>query len=270
MSATPSTSPVVADTGPSWIGQMVRSYGPPALVLVVIFGAWALIISWFNIQEYVFPAPGAVVQALIDKPEIIFEDAKLTALEAIYGYVLGSAVGIALGVLFAYSRFCSRSFLPLVIASNAIPIIAVAPILLLVLGEGMRSKVAVTAFLCFFPVCINSMKGLRSTPVQYVELMHVQAASVWQGFVKVRVPSSLPFVFVGLKIGATFAVIAAIVAEFVAAQAGLGNVMVQANYSLNMPDLFAATAMAMLLGIVFYLLVTITERLVIPWHQSTL
>lgn len=269
MSATVQTD-VVGASGTSRAGRILRAYGPPALVLVLLIAAWDLIVRGFSIDEYVFPSPGAVLQSLLDNPEIVFDDGWLTTQEAVYGFVLGSAVGIALGVLFAYSRFCSRSFLPLVIASNAIPIIAVAPILLLVLGEGMRSKIAVTAFLCFFPVCINSMKGLRSTPVQYVELMHVQAATPWQSFAKVRVPAALPYIFVGLKIGATFAIIGAIVAEFVAAQSGLGNVMVQSNYSLDMPQLFAATAVAMLLGIVFYLLVAALERIVIPWHQSTL
>ncbi len=265
-----STTANASNAGSSGLGRALRSYGPPALVLVLLFVVWDLAIRIFDIEVYVFPAPGDVWTAFIEKPEIIVEDGWLTAQEALYGFLLGSIIGIALGVAFAYSRFLSRSFLPLVIASNAIPIIAVAPILLLVLGEGMTSKVAVTAFLCFFPVCINSMKGVASTPVQYVELMHVQAASGWQSFSKVRMPASLPYVFVGLKIGATFAIIGAIVAEFVAAQAGLGNVMVQSNYQLDTPELFAATFVAMVLGIAFYLAVTLAERIVIPWHKATL
>lgn len=265
-----STATGTSNAAPSGVGRFLRSYGPPALVLLVLFVAWDVIIRVFEIEDYVFPAPGDVWTAFLEKPEIIVEDGWLTAQEALYGFGLGSLIGVGLGVAFAYSRFLSRSFLPLVIASNAIPIIAVAPILLLVLGEGMKSKVAVTAFLCFFPVCINSMKGVASTPVQYVELMHVQAASGWQSFTKVRMPASLPFVFVGLKIGATFAIIGAIVAEFVAAQAGLGNVMVQSNYQLDTAELFAATFVAMVLGIVFYLAVALAERIVIPWHRATI
>ena len=256
--------------GGSRASRIARAYGPPALVLAILFVAWFLVVRIFAIETYVFPSPADVWNAFLDNPEVIYEDGWLTTQEAVYGFALGSAVGVGLGIAFAYSRFLARSFLPLVIASNAIPIIAVAPILLLVLGEGMKSKVAVTAFLCFFPVCINAMKGIASTPVQYVELMHVQAATGWQSFAKVRLPSSLPYVFVGLKIGATFAIIGAIVAEFVAAQSGLGNVMVQSNYQLDMAQLFAATIVAMVLGIAFYLLVALAERIVIPWHKATL
>jgi NitT/TauT family transport system permease protein len=252
----------------SWSG--LRRALPPALTVVGLVAAWQAIVQGLGVEEYVFPSPAAVAGALADNAGSLWQNAAVTLLESLYGFALGSVAGTALGILFAYSRPLERAVLPLVVASNAIPVIAVAPILLLVLGEGMASKVAVTAFLCFFPVCVNAMKGLRTTPVLYVELMHVNAATAWQAFRKVRMPASLPYLFVGLKVGATFAVIGAIVAEFVAVQKGLGAVMVQSNYQLKTPALFAATLVAALLGLAFYLAVALAERLVIPWNRSTL
>ncbi len=158
--------------------------------------------------------------------------------------------------------------LPFVIASNTIPVVAVAPIIILWFGHGLGAKIAVTTFLSFFPLALNMMKGLQSYDRTIMDVFHVAAASPWQRFVKMRVPSALPYVFVGVKINVTFSVIGAIVAEFVQADRGLGFVIMTTYRTLNMPRLWAALVISALIGIVFFGIVTLIERLVIPWHSS--
>jgi NitT/TauT family transport system permease protein len=147
-------------------------------------------------------------------------------------------------------------------------VVAIAPILILWFGHGLASKVAVTAFLSFFPLAINTMKGLVSYDRTVMDVFHVAAATPWQRFWKMRVPSALPYVFTGLKLNVTFSVIGAIVAEFVQADRGLGFVIMTAYRSLNMPRLWAAMLASAVIGIVFFALVALAERLVIPWHAS--
>ncbi|MXW47120.1 MAG: ABC transporter permease subunit, partial [Gammaproteobacteria bacterium] len=135
-------------------------------------------------------------------------------------------------------------------------------------GHGIPSKIAVTAFLSFFPLALNMMKGLRSYDPIIMDVFHVSAASNWQRFIKMRLPSSLPYVFVGLKLNVTFSVIGAIIAEFVQADRGLGFVIMTAYRTLNMPRLWAAMLVSAAAGILFFALVALAERWIIPWHSS--
>ena len=256
-----------ADTG-RWMAKAWSMAWPPLVTALVVGLAWEGLTYALEIPAYFIPAPSRIWEAFWSNPGAMMYAAGITLLEAMSGCAIGSTLGAMLGTGFAYSRLLARGMLPFVIASNTIPVVAVAPIIILWFGHGLGSKIAVTTFLSFFPLALNMMKGLQSYDRTIMDVFHVAAASPWQRFVKMRVPSALPYVFVGVKINVTFSVIGAIVAEFVQADRGLGFVIMTTYRTLNMPRLWAALVISAVIGIVFFGIVTLVERLVIPWHSS--
>lgn len=241
---------------------------PPAVTFILLVGAWQTLIKVFEIPVYVLPAPADIWLAFANNPHTLLGHAGITLFEAIAGFVIGSLLGAALGTLFAYSQVIARGFLPYIIAANTIPVVAVAPIIIIWFGHGLASKIAVTTFLSFFPLALNMMKGLQSYDRTVMDVFHIAAATGPQRFFKMRLPSAMPYVFVGLKLNVTFSVIGAIVAEFVQADKGLGFVIMTSYRTLAMPRLWAAMLMSALIGIVFFALIAVVERLVVPWHAS--
>lgn len=252
----------------SRLRRFVWASWPAVLTFVVVCAVWEWMIAFWQVPSYLMPAPSGIWQAMWFNHGTIFVQAAITAGEAIVGFVLGSLFGALLGVGFAYSQTLSRAVLPYVIAANTIPVVGIAPIIILWLGNGTSSKIAVTALLSFFPLALNMMKGLQSYDRTVMDVFHVAAANGWQRFWKMRLPSALPYMFVGLKLNVTFAVIGAIVAEFVQADKGLGFVIMSSYKNLNMPRLWAAMAVSAVMGIAFFAIVAALERIAIPWHAS--
>jgi len=241
---------------------------PPVVVFLIIVTAWEGAIRAFDIPVYVLPAPGDIYLAFVNNPGSLLWNAGVTLFEAVAGFVIGSLLGAVLGTIFAYSKILARGVLPYIIAANTIPVVAIAPIIIIWFGHGMSSKIAVTAFLSFFPLALNMMKGLQSYDRTIMDVFHISAATGWQRFFKMRLPGAIPYVFVGLKLNVTFSVIGAIVAEFVQADKGLGFVIMTAYRTLAMPRLWAAMLMSALLGILFFLIVAWIERSFARWHVS--
>lgn len=241
---------------------------PPILAFAVVVGVWEAVVRAYQVPSYLVPAPSAIWTALWFDDGSIFGQAAITTIEAVAGFVIGSLVGALVGIACAYSRLLSRAVLPYVIAANTIPVVGIAPIVILWFGSGIASKIAVTALLSFFPLAVNMMRGLQSYDRTVMDVFHVAAANGWQRFVKMRLPSALPYVFVGLKLNVSFAVVGAIVAEFVQADQGLGFVIMSAYKNLNMPRLWAAMAVTALIGIALFALVALAERAAVPWHAA--
>ncbi len=241
---------------------------PFTVVLAGFVALWEAACRGFAIKAYILPAPSAIWASAWAGFGPLMANAGVTAWEAVAGFVIGSALGALLGVAFAYSRFLARGFLPLIIAANTIPVVAIAPIIIIWFGHGLGSKIAVTAFLSFFPLALNMMKGLQSYDRVVADVFYIAAATPWQTFFKMRLPSALPYVFVGLKLNVTFSVIGAIVAEFVQADRGLGFVIMTTYRTMAMPKLWAAMLLSALMGIVFFLIVAALERIFVPWHAS--
>jgi NitT/TauT family transport system permease protein len=241
----------------------------PALVsFVILVVLWEWAVNLLAIPVYVLPAPSRIWSSFAADPMTLLGHSGITFFEAVIGFVIGSVLGAVLGTLFAYSRILALGLLPYVIAANTIPVVAIAPIIIIWFGHGIESKIAVTAFLSFFPLALNMMKGLQSYDRTIMDVFHVAAATNSQRFLKMRLPSALPYVFVGLKLNVTFSVIGAIVAEFVQADRGLGFVIMTTYRTLAMPRLWAAMFASALIGILFFALVALIERLAIPWHAS--
>lgn len=263
----------MADTAPSQTPRRGAAFvaervWPPLVLLAAMLVVWEVACRALEMPAYILPAPSAIFDAFTSHAGVLLYHTGITSVEAVGGFIIGSALGAVLGTVFAYSRFLARGFLPFIIAANTIPVVAIAPIIIIWFGHGISSKIAVTAFLSFFPLALNMMKGLQSYDRVVMDVFHIAAASPAQRFFKMRLPNALPYVFVGLKLNVTFSVIGAIVAEFVQADRGLGFVIMTAYRSMGMPRLWAAMLLSALLGILFFLLIAWLERIFVPWHAS--
>src|SRR4029453_2231696 len=202
--------------------------------------------------------------------EVLWDAALFTAKEAAVGFALGASIGFVLGVLLAHSRLLQRSFLPYIVASQTIPILAIAPMVVVWLGgrgfPDWFSVSVIAAYLTFFPVTINTLRGLTSVDPRALELMRSYAAGSWEVLWKLRLPTSLPYLFAALKIAATACVVGAIIGELPASiQEGLGGAILNFNqyYATSPPSLWATNLVAALLGITFFLIVVLVEKIVV-------
>jgi len=202
---------------------------------------------------------------------VIAQNAGVTALESLIGFALGSAVGLVLAIALSHSRVLERGLLPYVVASQTVPILAIAPMIVVWLGTTWFSKAVIAAYLTFFPVTINMLRGLRAVDADALALMHALAATRAQVLVKLRLPASLPYLFTALRLSATASVIGAIVGELpVGSRYGMGVVIINAAqyYNWRPANLWSAMLVSALIGIVFYHLVAVVERRVVSWQPA--
>lgn len=222
------------------------------LALIIACVTWQLVTTYFSVPRYIFPSPYAVGVEMANSPDLFLRNTMITAFESLLGAVLGCTLGLILGCLMALNRWAQNVLLPYVIGSNSVPVVAIAPLVAIWFGHGLLSKIVVAAFLCFFPIAVNTYEGLRDRSVVLKELFAVIGASRDFYFWKLRVPLAVPFIVTGAKVSVVLAVIGAVVAEFVGSDGGLGFGMVQASYSLNTPRLFGYVIVACVLGLAFY------------------
>jgi NitT/TauT family transport system permease protein len=245
----------------------LRSAGPVIATFFVFIGVWYVAIYVFNIPQYLLPAPHQIA-AQFQNPQIFIHHGTVTLIEAVVGFFIGTGIGFALAVILDSSSLVERGFMPYLIASTNIPVVAIAPVIVLWFGFGMESKIAVAAFLTFFPVVIYTLKGLKSADPVLRDLFYANSATRSETFWKLRFPSALPYIFTALKVGATTSVLAAVVAEFIQASQGLGYLILFSSYNNNLTRVWAAVFVSSAIAIVFYSLVVLVERWAIPWHAS--
>lgn len=231
----------------------------PVVVLAVVLAAWEIIVRLANVPHYIFPAPSRIAEALLDPGTQLLRHTTITTAESVVGFLLGSLVGLGLGIVLAESTSARLALLPYVIGSNAVPVIAIAPLVVMWFGYGFLARAVVSAFLCFFPLCINTYRGLQAADAHFKELFDVYGATRLQYLLKARLPFALPFIFAGAKLNATYAVIGAVVAEFIGTTSGLGHGMVHASYNTDTPRLWAFLVVSIALGVGFYCVVWLAE-----------
>jgi len=202
---------------------------------------------------------------MVRESRALLEEGWITALECIYGFALAMAIGIPIAVTMTYSRIANQMFYPLLVASQSIPKVAIAPILLVWFGTGLKSKLAMAFVIAFFPVVVDTATGLRSTSPELLELARSLQCSRLQTFFKIQLPSALPSIFSGAKIAVTLAVIGAVIGEFIGSNEGLGNLLLTANSQLNTPLVWAALIVLSVLGMVLYGIVVVAEKFLMPW-----
>jgi NitT/TauT family transport system permease protein len=240
----------------------------PVGVVAGLVGIWQLICSLFKIPTYIIPSPVEVWASLTANWEMLMENTWPTLIESVLGFLLGNFVAIVLAVLFVHWKLAERALMPVAVFIRTIPIVAVAPVLVIMFGQGYTPKILIAALISFFPTLVNMVKGLESVDKQSLELLRVLSASRNEVFWKVRVFASLPYLFASLKIAAGNSVIGAIVAEWIGSQEGLGYLIIQATYNFNTPLLYATMTVASIMAVLFFGLIGLIERLVVTWEAE--
>jgi NitT/TauT family transport system permease protein len=255
---------------PATSRRFVRRYAVSAAGILAILLAWELYIHLFRVPHYLVPAPSVIGRTLVEEWPTIRRNVGRTMLEAVGGFVFGNGAAIVLAVWFVHSPAVQRILYPVAVAIRTVPIIAIAPILVLLLGNGYAPKVVIAALISFFPTLVNMVRGLEAVEPSALELMRVLSANRRQVFFKLRLPSSLPFLFSALKISTASCVIGAIVAEWVGADTGLGYLIIVATFEFRTGLLYATTAVGSFLALAFFLAVVLLEKLVVRWKPETL
>ena len=240
----------------------------PLAGVAVIVVAWELYTWAFQINRIVLPSPSDIYHASIVNWKTLLAQSWPTFLESVLGFALAVVIGIPIAVCVANSRLLNLTLYPILIATQSVPKVAIAPIVLVWFGLGMQSKLVIAFLVAFFPMVVDTAAGMRATPPGLLELARSLRASRLQIFMKVQFPAALPFVFAGAKVAVTLAVIGAVIGEFVGSVNGLGNLLLAANSQLDSPLAWAALLWLSLLGILLFAAVVVAERLVMPWAGS--
>jgi NitT/TauT family transport system permease protein len=252
------------------VGRRVTDWIPAAAVLVLGLALWQGLVTALHVQRFLLPKPTEIASTLWDERGTLWSAGWFTFQEALGGFVIGSALAILIGVVLARWKPLRSAVMPYAIAANAIPIIAFAPITNAWFSPlNKSSKMAIAAVLCFFPVLVNTIRGLTSVRPESIELMRSYAASELEIFRRVRFPAALPFIFTALKVASVLAMIGAIVGEYFGGSIEALGVQIKNSASLFQFELaWAAIVVACLLGIAFYLAVAVAERIVTRWQPA--
>ena len=250
------------------MGNRATRFLFPLIGVAVILAMWHFYIVLLDVSVVVLPSPWQVAQSMGHQFSDLTDEAWVTALECVYGFGLSIGIGIPIAVIMTYSRVANLMFYPLLVASQSVPKVAIAPILLVWFGTGIQSKLAMAFVIAFFPVVVDTATGLRSTSPELLELARSLQCSRLQTFFKIQLPSALPSIFSGAKIAVTLAVVGAVIGEFIGSNEGLGNLLLTANSQLNTPLAWASLVVLSLLGVVLYGLVVLAEKIVMPWQPE--
>lgn len=237
----------------------------PTLGVLIILALWVMATHVFKVSPVLLPAPMDVFWAFVNRFPLILREGWVTLQETMLGFFLALIIGIPLAVAIANSKPLNLMFYPLLVALQSVPKVALAPIILVWLGTGLESKLAIVWLVAFFPIIIDTAAGLRATPRELVELARSMKASPWQMFAKVQFPAALPHVLTGAKVAITLAVIGAVIGEFMGASQGLGFLLLSATSQLNTPLAFAALFALSFMGLGVYGLIELVEVALARW-----
>jgi NitT/TauT family transport system permease protein len=249
------------------VRQWQRSLYPVA-GLTIILVVWQIYTSWSGISRIVLPSPVDIGLVSFQRYDLLLKETWPTLIETILGFGLALLIGIPLAVCVSNSRLLNLAIYPILVATQSVPKVAIAPIVLVWFGLGIESKLALAFLVAFFPIVVDTATGLQATPPGLLELARSLRASPLQVFMKVQIPAALPFVFAGAKVAITLAVIGAVIGEFVGSVSGLGNLLLSANSQLEGPLAWAALVWLSVLGIILFAAVVLAERLLMPWAQT--
>ncbi|MGN6304411.1 MAG: ABC transporter permease [Mesorhizobium sp.] len=237
------------------------------VVFILVTGGWEFYVRVSGTPAYVLPGPSVVGQQLwsLLGSGIFWQNFWVTMYEVLMGYVLGIVIAVVLGVVISQVRLLDLSLMPYIVAFQTIPSVALAPIFLQWFGYGLASKIVMAALISFFPMLVNVIAGLQASGRDEVQMLKAFGANRFQVLMKVRVPNAMPYVFAGLGLGVVFALVGAIVAEFVGAQMGLGKMILQFNEQFNIAGMFAVLVVLAVIGMTMHSIVGIAKRRVVFW-----
>jgi putative hydroxymethylpyrimidine transport system permease protein len=248
-------------------GMTVRAWLLPGLVIGIVLAGWEIVVRVFELPHYILPAPSEIVKVLIERWDVFLHHTGVTVAESVVGAALGIALGIALAMGMFLRSWLEQAVYPLLIASQNVPIFAIAPLLVVWFGYGFGSKVAMAAVTVFFPMTVAVLDGLKRTDPDWVRLFRTMGATRRQIFFRLRLPAALPALFSGLKLAAIYASVGAVLGEWAGAGAGLGYLMLSANAQLRVAEVFAAILCLTPIGLVLLGAVVLLERKLMPWQR---
>lgn len=250
------------------IGATLTRWFPAILIMAAILGAWEAYVQIFDVQKWLLPAPSAIAKALVDDSGLLATNTVVTLYEVVIGFGVALTSGVILASAIVLSKTIERAIYPFLIASQTIPIIVIAPLLLIWIGYGLAPKVIVVALIAFFPIVVNMADGLKSVDPDTMNLLRTFGANRWQIFIKVQVPTSMPFLFSGMRVAMAVSVIGAVIGEWVGSSQGLGYLMIRSKPQFLTERVFASIAILSVMGVGFFMLVGLAERLSIPWWHN--
>ncbi|HEV8277854.1 MAG TPA: ABC transporter permease [Streptosporangiaceae bacterium] len=245
--------------------SMSRKYASAIALIVAILVAWEVIVRAAHVPEYLLPSPTEILADLKTDWVILWPAMWVTLREVLIGFVIATVAGVGLAVLLHLYGPLRRALYPILIGSQTIPIIVLAPILVILLGYGILPKLVIVALICFFPIVVNGLDGLRAVDDDFIRMMYTLDATRWGIFRRVEFPGALPSFFSGMRIAATFASIGAVFGEWSGSNAGLGYVMLAATPNLLTSRIFAAILILTVISLVLFGLVSLLERIFVPW-----
>jgi NitT/TauT family transport system permease protein len=240
----------------------------PVLAAMMLLGLWEAAVRFADVGVWLLPKPSMVLVTCFIKASTLLPAALVTSEEILLGFLLSVVVGIGVALAIVSNRTVEESAYPLLVATQVVPKIAVAPLLIVWLGYGLPPKIMMAFLISFFPIVVDTIVGLKSIELGKLHLVQSMGAGTWQSFVKVRLPNALPNILGGMKIASTFAVVGAIVGEYIGADEGLGRVILLANGNFDTTMVFAAITYLTIIGVVLFLAVEALEHVLIPWHVS--
>jgi NitT/TauT family transport system permease protein len=260
-------------TQPAFAERWLRHPRETLLSIAVFFGLlgiWELVVRISQISPLVFPGPAAVVGNLVQifRTGFVLPHLQITIFEIVFGFFAGSLLGVTLGVALVQSEVLTRLANPYIIASQAMPKLALAPIFAMWFGFDMAPKILIAALIVFFPLLENTVRGLNEVDEDQLELFRVLRADRWQTFLKLQLPNALPYIFAGLRVAIVLAVVGAVVGEYVGANRGLGALIISSQGTLNTTQMFSAFVLLTVIGVVLYKLVEWADRLVMKWRYG--
>jgi NitT/TauT family transport system permease protein len=260
--------PIEASEASSLLYEKLNSYGFPLSMLVAAIGLWEIVVRVGGIPSYLLPAPTAIAQAFVNDWHVIYLNVGPTLISILGGFFLAVIIGVPLATLIVFSRLAERVLYPPMVASQAIPKVAVAPLFIVWMGYGITPKIWIAFLIAFFPVVIDTVIGLRSVQPEMLQLGRSMGGGNLRVFLKLRLPNALPNLFGGFKVAITLAVVGAITGEFVGAQAGLGYLLTSASGQMDTPLVFAVLVTISVIATILFMIIEAIEKVVIPWHAS--
>ena len=247
--------------------RLLKTWGPAIALLALAVGFWELAARAGWVEDYLLPAPSEVARALVEDRDLLLEDAWVTGQEVLLGFALALVAGVAIAVALHLSTLARRTVYPLVIASQAVPIVVIAPILVIWFGFGMTPKLIVIGLICFFPIAVNTLDGLRAVDPAQQKMLRTLGAGRWALLRRLELPAALPYLFSGAKIAVAVAVIGAVFGELVGSDAGLGHAIQVGMAQLLTARVFAAVLLLSVMAIALFGLISLAERRAVPWAR---
>ncbi len=252
---------------PRW--SVARRWLAPSLVIALALAVWELWVRLAGTPRWFLPPPSVIAQTVVTDRALLLHHARVTLIEVVLGFGLAVVAGIIVAALIDASRTLERAIYPLVVASQTVPIPALAPLLLIWFGYGLLPKVLVVALIAFFPIAVNTVDGLRATDRDLLRLLRTLGAGRWTRFRLAKLPAALPFLFSGARVAIAISVIGAVFGELVGASDGLGYLMTRAAADFLTARVFAAIVVLAAIGVSLFSLVALAERLLLPWRRLT-